>query len=144
MEMLFAAANAAVMPFWLLMLAAPRWPLTQRVMLGYAPVLALAAVYAVVVVPGLPAVLPEVANPKLEPIRALLGTPAGATGAWLHLLAFDLLAGTLVYRDALAREVPLWPVRGCLLLTLLAGPLGFAVYWLGVRRLGPAQARRQS
>ena len=136
MELIFAAANAAVLPFWLLLLVAPTGRLTLRVMGGYVPVLVLAAVYAVVVVPGLPAALPELANPKLEPIRALLGTPEGATGAWLHLLAFDLLAGTLAWRDALARGVPLWPLRACLVLTLMAGPLGFAVYWLGVRRLG--------
>ena len=34
-----------------------------------------------------------VARPDLAAVAALLSTPAGATLAWAHFLAFDLMVG---------------------------------------------------
>ena len=59
-----------------------------------------ALAYLVMVVPRLPEILPVVARPELPAVAALLGTPAGATIAWAHFLAFDLFVGRWIYLDA--------------------------------------------
>jgi hypothetical protein len=132
MKLLFSAANLSVMPFWLLMIAAPRWRVTARLVSSPWIPLAPIALYAALVVPELAAVLPVVGRPELDAVRALLGSPLGATAAWAHFLAFDLFVGRWIYLDARERDLPPRLVSPILLATLLLGPLGLLAY-VGVR-----------
>ena len=59
-----------------------------------------------------------------RPLAAILG--------WIHYLIFDLFIGAWESRDAQRRGIPHWAVIPCLLVTLLAGPIGLLVY-LGLR-----------
>lgn len=136
MELVFSLANAYVMPFWLLMILAPRWEWTRRVMESGWALVPLAGIYLAVVVPGLGPALPELMNPRLEPIRALLSAPEGTTGAWIHLLCFDLFAGRWIYLDARARGFAWRWVAPALVLTLMIGPGGWLSYWVGSRLAG--------
>jgi ABA DEFICIENT 4-like len=131
---LFSLANLSVLPAWMLMIVAPRRPLTERLVSSAWIFLAPIAIYAVLVVPALASVLPIVARPELAPVRALLGSPLGATAAWAHFLAFDLFVGRFIFLDAKARGFPARVVSPILLLTLLLGPLGLVAY-LGYRAL---------
>ena len=88
------------------MIAAPRWRLTERVVSSAWIFLAPIALYAALVIPGLASVLPVVARPELDPVRALLGSPLGATAAWAHFLAFDLFVGRFIFLDAKAHGFP--------------------------------------
>jgi hypothetical protein len=137
MDQLFGFANLTVLPFWLAMIAAPRWGLTRRLMARPWGVAAPALMYLVLVLPRLPQILPAVARPELPAIAALLGTPLGATIAWAHFLAFDLLVGRGIYLDGQARGISAWVMSPILLLTLLLGPLGLLSYGavLGLRRV---------
>jgi hypothetical protein len=139
METLFAASSLLVLPFWLLMLVAPRWRWTERLVRSPYVVAGPVALYAALVVPDLLALLPAVARPELPSIAALLGTPRGATIAWAHFLALDLFAGRWIYLDARARGLPAWTLRPLLLLTLLFGPLGLGAYFV-VQAFGPSIA----
>jgi len=131
-ETLFKIANAAVIPFWLLMIFAPRWSVTQRVMNSLWPILVMAAVYAVLVIPRLPAVFPVVLKPELPAVQALLGSVDGATIGWVHYLAFDLFVGRWAYLESRARDLSVWLMGPVLFLTLMLGPCGFLLY-CGVR-----------
>ena len=131
-ETIFKVASAAVMPFWLLMILAPRWKVTHRVMKSFWPVLVLAALYAVLVIPRLPAVFPVVLRPDLPAVQALLGSVDGATIGWVHYLAFDLFVGRWAYLDSRNRGVNPWLMAPVLFLTLMLGPVGFLAYF-GVR-----------
>jgi len=84
------------------------------------------------VVPRLGEVLPAVSGGSLAPIARLLGTPAGATIAWAHFLAFDLLVGRWAYLDSREQGLSAWAMAPVLLLTFMLGPLGFLAY-LAVR-----------
>lgn len=138
-DALFSLANLTVMPFWLLMIAAPRWRITTRIV--GSPLISLTAmgIYAALVVPRLGDLLPIVARPDLPSVRALLGTPLGATAAWAHFVAFDLFVGRWIYLDAGRRGVRPLVVGPILLATLLLGPLGLLAY-LGLRAVRDSRA----
>jgi len=120
----FDASFLLVAPFWLLMIALPAWGVTRRVIASPWIAAPAAALYLALVLPGLPGVLGAVASPSLEAIAPLLGTPEGATVAWVHFLAFDLFVGRWVYLDARARGITPWLTSPLLFLTLMLGPAG--------------------
>ncbi|MCG8367483.1 MAG: DUF4281 domain-containing protein, partial [Pseudanabaenales cyanobacterium] len=45
LDLLFNGANLFVLPFWTLIVLAPNWKVTRRVMDSYLPFLALASLY---------------------------------------------------------------------------------------------------
>lgn len=128
MATLFDASFLLVAPFWFLMIALPGWRVTQRVIASPWIVAPAAALYLALVVPGLPGVLAAVASPSLEAIAPMLGTPEGATVAWVHFLAFDLFVGRWVYLDARGRGVSAWATSPLLFATLMVGPVGLLGY----------------
>ena len=121
---LFDASFLLVAPFWLLMIALPAWRVTRRVIASPWIAAPAAALYLALVLPGLPGVLGAVSSPSLEAIAPMLGTPEGATVAWVHFLAFDLFVGRWVYLDARARGITPWLTSPLLFLTLMLGPAG--------------------
>jgi len=128
MERLFELSNLLVTPFWLAMILAPRWRVTERLLRGPVGILAPAFIYALLVLPRLGELLPVVGRPELGAVAALLATPPGATIAWAHFLAFDLFVGRWIYLDARTRGLSAWLVSPLLVLTLLLGPLGLLGY----------------
>lgn len=129
---LFGLTFALAAPFWALMIMAPRWSWTARIVdspLIVAPVL---LVYAILVLPALGTVLPVVALPTLDGVRDLLGTDSGAAAAWAHMIGFDLFVGRWIWRDGRERGIPALLAAPVLVLTILLGPLGLAVH-LGLR-----------
>ncbi len=130
MATVFDASFLLVAPFWLLMIALPGWRVTGRVIASPWIAAPAAALYLALVLPGLPGVLGAVSSPSLDAIAPMLGTPEGATVAWVHFLAFDLFVGRWVYLDARARGVTPWLTSPLLFLTLMLGPAGLLGYLL--------------
>lgn len=125
---LFELSNLVVLPFWALMVLAPGWSVTRRLVASPWIVAPPAVIYLVAILPGLGLILPEVANPQLARIQALLGTPTGTTVAWAHFVALDLFAGRWIYCDSRSRQYsPFW-VSPVLVLTLLLCPIGLLAY----------------
>lgn len=127
---LFNASFVLVAPFWLLMIVLPGWRVTQRVIASPWIAAPSAALYLALVVPGLADVLAAVASPSLDAIAPMLGTPEGATIAWVHFLAFDLFVGRWVYLDARGRGITLWATSPLLFATLMVGPVGLLGYFV--------------
>jgi hypothetical protein len=139
---LFVAGGFTVLPFWALMLFRPRWSVTSRLMrspwIAAGPV----AIYAALVLPRFAALLPAIARPELPTIAAVLGTPVGATIAWMHFLALDLLVGRWIFLDAQARGLPAALRAPILVLTLLFAPLGLLAYAGATSGVGRALGSR--
>jgi hypothetical protein len=138
MDTLFRISNLLVLPFWALMIVVPRWRWTGRIMRSPFVIAAPAGVYLALVVPRLSEIWPAVTRPTISGIAALLGSPAGATIAWFHFLAFDLLVGRWIYLDAQQRRISAWLISPVLFLTLMIGPVGFLLY-LVIRAFAPAE-----
>lgn len=128
MEAIFSLSGLLVMPFWALMIFLPHWRWTLRLVRSPLVVLPPALLYAALALPRLTEVFPAVSSPTLAGIAALLGTPAGATIAWAHFLAFDLFVGRWIYLDGRERGISALLMAPMLFLTLMLGPLGFLLY----------------
>jgi hypothetical protein len=142
MEIVFQLSNLLVMPFWFLIVFLPHWSWTRRIA-GSPWIVAPAAVlYAALVIPNLGTLLPLLTNPQLAGIAAVLGTPAGATIAWVHFLTFDLFVGRWVYLDSRNRSITAWIVAPILFFVLMVGPLGLLIYLVltAFWRRSPVQA----
>lgn len=129
-SMLFELTFLVAAPFWALMILAPGWSWTRRIIASPLIVLPPVLIYAALVVPALGDVLPAVASPTLDGVRELLGTPDGAAAGWAHMIAFDLFVGRWSWLDARDRRIPALIMAPVLLLTILLGPLGLLTYLL--------------
>ena len=132
MDFIFRLSNVLVLPFWALVILLPRWRWTARIMRSPFVSGVPAVLYAVLVLSRLGSIWPAVSRPTLSGIAALLGSPAGATIAWVHFLAFDLFVGRWIYLDSQERGISAWLMAPVLFLTLMLGPAGFLLY-LAVR-----------
>lgn len=128
METIFILINLLVLPFWFLMILLPRWRWTQRIIGSPLMVVPIAVLYVGLILSNLGPFLSGLFDPSLGGISRLLGTPAGATAAWAHLLAFDLFVGRWIYLDSREREIPAWLMAILLFLALMFGPLGLLLY----------------
>jgi hypothetical protein len=142
-QTLFALTFPLAVPFWALMILAPGWSPTRRIIASPWIVAPPLLVYALAVVPQFGAVLPAVSQPTLAGITALLGTSVGAVAAWSHFIAFDLFVGRWCYLDARERGVHPLVTAPVLLLTILLAPLGLLAYLLLRAVLPAGDARRQ-
>jgi hypothetical protein len=149
METIFSLSSLLVMPFWLLMIALPHWRWTSRLMRSPLVCTAPALLYLALALPRIGELLATVARPTLPGIAAVLGTPAGATLAWAHFLAFDLFVGRWIYLDSRERGLSAWIMAPLLFFTLMLGPIGFLGYLVlravaNARQLRVASAHEQS
>lgn len=133
-EILFQAVNLYVLPFWLLMIVLPHWRGTRALMRTHLILLPLPVLYVLLIAPDLPKILTALANPKLEVLAPMLGTPEAFVVAWIHFAAFDLFVGRWIYLDSRERQVHALIMAPILFLTLMLGPAGFLGY-LGIRGL---------
>jgi len=127
-ETIFSLSGLLVMPFWALMILLPHWRWTRRSLRSPLIILPPALLYSALVLPRLAEVFSAVSSPTLTGIATLLGTPAGATIAWAHFLAFDLFVGRWIYLDGRERGISALLMAPVLFLTLMLGPLGFLLY----------------
>jgi hypothetical protein len=128
MNAIFLAATIGVGPFWFLMALQPRASITHRLMRTPWPVVGIGLVYAGLVLPNVGAILETLLSPTLAAISASLATPEGSLAVWLHVLAFDLLAGRFIWLDGLSRGVGA-PLRiASLTLALMFGPIGLLLH----------------
>ena len=128
METIFSISFLLTAPFWGMMIFAPRWQWTQRIIGSPFIILPAALAYIILIIPTLGDALPLLVSPSLESIAGLLGTDAGATVGWIHFLAFDLFVGRWAYLDAQKRHITYWLLAPALFFILMLGPLGFILY----------------
>ena len=128
-ELIFALASWSVVPAWLLLLCAPRWRWTHRLVHGaWIPALLCGGYVLVLLVSPHP---PEGSTlMTLQGVLILFGSPWGAATVWLHSLAFDLFVGAWIVRDASRLQISRVWVVASLLATFTYGPAGLLLYLL--------------
>lgn len=144
MDLLFRASNLLTLPMWALMILLPRWRWAGRIIRSPWVSAAPAILYTALVLPRLDTIWPAVSRPTLLGVEALLGSPPGATIAWVHFLAFDLFVGRWIYLDGQERRISSWLMAPVLFLTLMLGPAGFLFYLVvrSIRAASPESARK--
>jgi hypothetical protein len=133
-DFLFNVANQVAFASWVLLLAAPRWRFTQRLVLRGAVPLLLAGCYvALIAFQTWAHPVADAGFGSLTQVAALFREPWALLAGWVHYLCFDLAVGTWEARDAQRRGVPHLALIPCLAATFLLGPLGLLLY-CGVRQ----------
>lgn len=127
-EIVFRFMNTAVIIIWIWMLLFPRKGHTHRLLNRPSLWWGFAGVYlSLLIAYSSKLDWIAMANPSYSGIAQLLATPEVAAIAWIHLLIFDLLAGRVMLIHAAQKNRV---IRPFLIVTLMAGPLGFALYFL--------------
>jgi hypothetical protein len=67
---------------------------------------------------------------SLDQVMNLFKDPTMVTAGWVHYLAFDLMTGTWITRNASKLGIRYWLIIPCQLLTFMFGPMGLLVYLL--------------
>ena len=125
-EQIFSIANSVALLSWLILLVAPRWAVTRRIILSGAVPLLLSAAYLVLIVLFFGKA--EGGFDSLANVMKLFTNEWAALAGWIHYLAFDLLVGVWEVRDSQEKGISHWFVIPCLVLTFLLGPIGFLLY----------------
>lgn len=124
---IFQWANTLTLLPWLLMMIAPNWKWTKKLVLGLFFPAIFALAYLILFTISFDA--SSISDfSTLGGISKLFSVKEAALVGWLHYLAFDLLVGTWEYSDAKKRGIPHYLLVPCLFLTLMAGPIGFLLY----------------
>jgi len=137
----FIIANNGILIFWLLLIVAPRWRVTEMLVQSVVVPVVIGLTYTwLIATVFFGGALPEGGNfSSLAGVMAFFTSPIAATAGWIHYLVFDLFVGAWQVRDAYRRGVPHLAVVPCLIFTLLAGPVGLLLYLalrFGLRRGG--------
>jgi hypothetical protein len=125
-ETIFSIANFTVIAGWILLVFAPRWMWTRRIVLSGAIPLLLSAAYLILIILFFGSA--EGGFSSLAEVMKLFTNPWATLAGWIHYLAFDLFVGSWETKDAQERRISHWFVVPCLILTFLLGPIGFLLY----------------
>ncbi|MGA1367571.1 MAG: ABA4-like family protein [Blastocatellia bacterium] len=126
-EQIFMAVNSLALIGWVLLVFAPRWRWTSRLVLSGTIPLLLAGSYVVLLVSTFGQA--EGGFGSLAEVQLLFRSEWSVLTGWIHYLAFDLFIGTWELRDAQARGIAHAWLIPCLLLTFLLGPVGLLAYF---------------
>ncbi|MET4108200.1 ABA4-like family protein [Hymenobacter sp. UYP22] len=135
-DFLFSLANPLALLGWALLVLAPRWRFTQKLVLSGVLPLVLAGSYALLI--GSHYLGPHAQEggfSSLAEVDALFRNPWALLAGWVHYLCFDLCLGIWESLDARRRGVPHLLLVPCLLFTFLLGPVGLLLY-AAARRFG--------
>jgi len=129
LELAFALANASVVPFWIVFVAAPRSRAAARLASHGAVFAALGALYLGLASAAFIAGGSSGGAGALSAAawRAVLSTPLGFLAGWVHYLCFDLFVGAWIVREA--QRLALAP-RIELAFAFVLGPIGLLLFLL--------------
>lgn len=128
-EAFFQATNTAAFLAWIALVALPAQRVVSHVLCAMVVPGLLAACYAAVIGWKLSADGPPPGDVMtIAGLRSVFADDWVFAAAWTHYLVFDMVVGAWIARDAIHLGIP-WPLRTlALVLTFLAGPVGFLVH----------------
>jgi hypothetical protein len=136
-ETIFNIVNSLAPLAWLLLIVAPRWRITERLILsGTVPAL-FAVVYLILMVLYFSQGDGDFSS--LAGVMKLFDNPGAVTAGWVHYLAFDLFVGSWIVSNSRRHALPHIMVVPCLIFTFLFGPVGMLMYlflrWVKTKKL---------
>jgi hypothetical protein len=128
-ELAYSAYTLVVSLFWLLLIVAPRWVWTDRIVHSVLVPLAIGAWTIALGVSG-PAPPEGAGMGSLQAVMLLIGGDHATLTLWTLVMGWDLLAGAWLARDARRRGIHHAWVIPCLILTFMFGIVGLVLYLL--------------
>ncbi|HMO32205.1 MAG TPA: ABA4-like family protein [Lacibacter sp.] len=128
-DIIFQITNTLALSAWLvLILLSPFWFDTDKLLIGVVITL-LAIVYAWLINQSFSAADFEKFS-TLEGLMSLFTNKTAVAAGWVHYLAFDLMTGIWIRRNALQHGIRHWLIVPCLVFTFILGPFGLLLYLL--------------
>ena len=132
-ENIYIFSNYGILPFWLMLIAAPRSKITQILVNSIILPLILSTAYVYVVYQAI--LLDEKIFEtfklylSIDHLYTIFATESFLLIFWIHFLALSLFLGSWVSRDAVKYNIPKKIVVFPLVLIYFTGPVGFVLYW---------------
>ncbi|XP_060193558.1 protein ABA DEFICIENT 4, chloroplastic-like [Lycium barbarum] len=129
----FTVGTAAVLPFYTIMVVAPKAELTRKATKSSIPYIVLGLLYAYLLCLSW---TPDTIRlmfaskywlPELPGIAKMFSNEVTLASAWIHLLAVDLFAARQVYHDGLQNDIE---TRHSVSLCLLFCPVGIVTHFI--------------
>ena len=127
-ETLFTICNAFALIGWILLIVAPGWRGTERLVLSGFWSLALSVGYLVLLLIYFPGA--DGGFTSLRGVATLFRNEWLLLTGWVHYSAFDLLVGALEVKQGRAAGIPQMLLVPCLIVTLVFGPVGLLLFFI--------------
>lgn len=128
-DVVFSICSTLVLPQWILMIIAPKWQWTQRLVASRIIPFILAIFYAYYILTSFGS-SEGGGFSSLEEVMQLFTVEGAVLAGWIHYLAFDLLIGGWILTTAQKKGIHHGLVIPCLIGCFMLGPIGFLVFWL--------------
>ena len=125
-ETIFSIVNTVAFAGWVLLVFAPRWKWTEKIVTSGGIPLLLSVAYLILIVMFFGQ--SEGSFSSLKGVMQLFTNEWGVLVGWIHYLAFDLFVGSWEVKDSQERGISHWLVIPCLIFTFMLGPIGFLLY----------------
>jgi len=128
LEQIFSICSTFAMVGWILLIVAPHWRWTERLVIsGVWPAL-LSVVYLILIVVHFGTA--DGGFGSLAEVSKLFESKSALLAGWIHYLAFDLLIGAFEVKKAKEERIPHLLIVPSLVLTFFLGPIGFLLFVL--------------
>ncbi len=127
-EKLFEITNALALFSWLFLIIFPYKEWSRKLLFNLV-VIGLALLYLVLITQYFDVDTFESFG-DLNSLSAMFSEPMSVVIGWTHYLAFDLLAGLYITKDAEKYAINRFLLIPCQLLTFMMGPVGVFLYFL--------------
>lgn len=125
-DQLFLYCNQFAFFTWLLLIIAPYWSWTPKLVLGISVTL-LCALYAFFIFQSFGSMDFNDFG-TLEGVKSLFTSKEAVLVGWIHYLAFDLMVGYFIVINAFKNGINRFLLIPCLLFTFMMGPVGLLMY----------------
>jgi hypothetical protein len=124
----FSLCNTLVLPGWLLLIIAPRWKWTERIITGII-ITFLAATYCFFIFKSFkPGSFESFGS--LAGVMQLFTNEEATLAGWIHYLAFDLMIGLFEVKNAQKHKLNHLFIIPCVMVTFMLGPVGLLLYFM--------------
>ena len=128
-ESIFSICNTIALVGWLvLLIISPFWFHTDKLLIGILVTL-FAVLYTWLLASNFKLSDMEKFS-TLDGVMELFTNRVAVTTAWIHFLAFDLMTGIWIKKNALKHNINHWILIPCLFFTFMIGPVGLLLYLL--------------
>jgi Domain of unknown function (DUF4281) len=120
-DQIFQYSNTFALLGWIILIFFPFWKQSDKVII--------AIVYAWLVLSTFkPADIESFST--LDGVMKLFDDRTMVVGGWVHYLAFDLMTGLFIRKNAALHGINHWLTVPCLFFTFMLGPVGLLLYFL--------------
>jgi len=125
---IFQICNTIALIGWIILIFMPFWLQSDKFIIGIIVIL-FCIVYAWLVFSNFRFNDFQKFN-TLDGVMQLFTQPAIVVAGWVHYLAFDLMTGIFIKRNAIKHGISHWLLIPCLFFTFMLGPIGLLLYLL--------------